>query len=74
MVYYRDTGVNALAWGNGGSEGRAQRRQTALRLNIITENQRLTQRRITDWLNRQGPDHPDRQIFENYVGVQPHLE
>ena len=71
MVHYTDTGVNAVAWGNGGSAAR-QRRQVALELQIINEDERLTQTRIIDWLRDQRQNHPQRAIFEEYVGRQPH--
>ena len=71
MVHYTDTGVNAVAWGNGGAAGK-QRRQVALDLQIINQDQRLTQTRIIDWLRNQRQNHPQRAIFEEYVGPQPH--
>ena len=70
-VYYTDTGVNAVAWGNGGAAGK-QRRRVALELGIVEGDQRLTQTRVTEWLQDAPQNHPNRAMFEQYVGQEPH--
>ena len=68
-VYYANTGVHTLAWGNGGAAGR-QRRQVGIQLGIIRNDERLTQTRIINWLTQQTRNHPNRQLFEQHVGPQ----
>ena len=68
-VYYTNTGVHTLAWGNGGAVGR-QMRHVGIELGIIRNNQRLTQTRIVNWLTQQTRNHPHRQLFEQHVGRQ----
>ena len=68
-VYYANTGVHTLAWGNGGAAGR-QRRQVGIQLGIIRNDERLTQTRIINWLTQQTRNHPNRQLFEQHVGRQ----
>ena len=62
-MYYKDTGVNAFAWGAGGKNNR-ERRRIALDIGIITPQQRLTRPRIIQFLQQANQNHPHRNIFE----------
>ena len=63
-VYYRDKGVNVLAWG-AGSAVATVRRNRARDIGIIPPGGRnLTQRRIQDFLGRvENKNHPDWNMF-----------
>ena len=62
-VHFKDTPFNLIAWGDSDQTSK-QRRERGIELGIITRDQRLTQRRITEWFAVPGREnHPNRNMF-----------